>query len=61
MMAVRVAVSQAWGSTLFNLQVSISEAMMPQLVAPASWPANSAFFRLRAMGRMDRSTALLSS
>jgi hypothetical protein len=59
-MAVSVADSYAWGSTPFILQVSISEAMTAQFSAPASWPAKRAFLRFRAMGRMVRSTVLLS-
>ena len=34
--------------------------MVPQFSAPASCPAKSAFLRLRAIGRMVRSTLLLS-
>lgn len=36
----------------------MSEAIVAQCLAPASEPANNAFFRLRAIGRMDRSTVL---
>ena len=43
---VRVPASQACGFTSLSLQVSISEAMAAQLVAPSSLPAKSAFFRL---------------
>jgi hypothetical protein len=53
-MAVSVFSSHAWGSTAFILQVSISEAMTAQFSAPASWPANRAFFLFSAMGRMVR-------
>lgn len=41
--------------------VSTREAMMAQCSAPPSEPANSAFFRLSVIGRIERSTALLSS
>jgi hypothetical protein len=51
-MEVSVFASQAWGSTPFILQVSMSEAMTAQFSAPASCPANRAFFRFKAMGRM---------
>jgi hypothetical protein len=43
------------------LQVSISDAIVAQCSVPPSEPANSAFFRLSAIGRIERSTALLSS
>ena len=43
-----------------SLQVSTKDAMVAQFAAPASWPAKRAFFRFNAMGRMVRSTALLS-
>ncbi len=39
------SVSQACGSTPLIFAVSISEAMIPQFSPPASWPANSQFFR----------------
>jgi hypothetical protein len=58
---VRTSVKYPSGSTSFSLQVSISEAMVAQCSAPPSDPANRAFFRLSAMGRMERSTVLLSS
>ena len=45
----------------FNLQVSIRDATVAQCSAPPSEPANNAFFRLSAIGRMERSTILLSS
>jgi hypothetical protein len=48
------------GSIPHSLQVSISEAMMAQCSPPPSEPANSAFLRLSAIGRIDRSTTLLS-
>src|SRR5258707_10116567 len=35
--------------------------MQAQFSAPWSWPAKSAFLRLRTMGRMPRSTMLVSS
>ena len=40
---------------------SISEAMQAQFSAPSSWPANNAFLRLSTIGRMPRSTLLVSS
>src|SRR3954469_1723156 len=43
-----------------SLQVSINEASMAQFSAPSSEPAKSAFFLLRATGRMLRSTVLES-
>jgi hypothetical protein len=41
-----------------SLQVSISEAMDGQCSALPSEPANRAFFRVSAMGRMERSTVV---
>lgn len=41
-MAVSVLV-KANGSTVMSSQVSISDAMVAQFSAPASWPAKSAF------------------
>jgi hypothetical protein len=38
----------------------MSEATIAQFSAPPSEPAKSAFFRLRAMGRIARSTILES-
>lgn len=49
------------GSTPLRRQVSISEARQAHTSAPSSPPANKAFLRLRAMGRIARSTALVSS
>jgi hypothetical protein len=40
------------------LHVSINEAITAQCSAPPSEPANSAFLRLSAMGRIVRSTTL---
>ena len=57
---VRVSVSQACGFTPLSLQVSMSEAMTAQLAPPSSLPANSAFLRLSAIGRIERSTVLVS-
>src|SRR5512147_2153430 len=57
---VSTSASQASGFTLCNLQVSISEASTAQFSAPRSWPAKSAFLRLSAMGRIERSTVLES-
>ena len=48
------------GSTPLSLQVSMSEAMTAQCSPPPLEPANSAFSRLRAMGRIERSTVLES-
>jgi hypothetical protein len=42
------------------MQVSISEAMTAQCSPPLSEPANNAFLRLSAIGRIERSTMLLS-
>lgn len=43
-----------------ELAGSMSEAMTAQLAPPSSLPANNAFLRLSAIGRMDRSTVLVS-
>jgi hypothetical protein len=43
-----------------SLQVRISEAMTAQCSPPPSEPANMAFLRLSAIGRMARSTTLES-
>src|SRR5260370_37460652 len=48
------------GLTPCSLQVSISEASIAQFSAPSSLPANRAFFLLRAIGRIARSTVLES-
>lgn len=45
-----------YGSTPINLQVSMSEAITAQCSAPPSEPANRAFLRVKASGRMVRST-----
>jgi transposase InsO family protein len=37
-----------------HMQVSISEATMAQFCAPSSWPAKSAFLRVRTCGRVGR-------
>src|SRR5690606_8713922 len=58
---VQCAAGQAYGSTALSLQVSTTEARRPQFRMPASCPESSAFYRLSAIGRMVRSTALLSS
>ena len=42
-----------------SLHVSISDAMMPQFLTPASCPAKRVFFLFKAIGRIMRSTALL--
>ncbi len=57
---VNVSVSQACGLTLLSLAVSMSDAMIAQLAPPSSLPAKSAFLRLKAMGRIERSTVLVS-
>ena len=57
---VSTSASQASGFTPCSLQVSISEASTAQFSAPRSWPANSAFLRLSAIGRIERSTVLES-
>ena len=57
---VSVAVIQASGSTELSLHVSMSDAIIAQLCAPSSWPAKSAFLRLSAMPRIERSTVLES-
>jgi hypothetical protein len=53
---VRMLARYAWGSMALSLQVSISKEMAPQWTAPWSEPANSAFLRLTAIGRIERST-----
>src|SRR5216683_5208936 len=55
---VRTSVGQPRGSTALSLQVSRSEAIMAHPAAPRSWPANSAFFLVRAKPRIERSTDL---
>src|SRR5262245_25334613 len=53
---VSASVIHASGSTLFNLQVSMSEAAIAQFCAPTSCPAKSAFLRVRTIGLIERST-----
>ena len=60
-MRVRTSVRYASGSMAFSLQVSIKDATVAKCSALPSEPANSAFLRLSAIGRMDRSMVLLSS
>ena len=55
-----VARGRSCGSTPLSLQVSISEAITAQCSAPPSEPANRAFLRFSAIGRMVRSTMLVS-
>ena len=55
---VSTSASQASGFTPCNLQVSISEVSTAQFSAPRSWPANSTFLRLSAIGLIERSTVL---
>src|SRR4051812_17334354 len=57
---VRTSATYASGLMPCNLHVSISEASIAQFSAPSSEPAKSAFFLLRATGRMLRSTVLES-
>jgi len=52
--------SQASGSSALRRQVSINEITHAHASAPSSLPAKRAFLRLRQMGRMARSTALMS-
>jgi hypothetical protein len=44
----------------FSLHVSRSDAIIAQLCAPRSCPANKAFLRVSASGRIERSTVLES-
>jgi hypothetical protein len=46
---------------VIQFTVSINEATVAQCPAPPSEPANNAFFRLSAIGRIELSTVLLSS
>src|SRR4051794_34225341 len=57
---VSTSVRYASGLTPWSLQLSISEASIAQFSAPSSLPANRAFFLLRAIGRIARSTVLES-
>ena len=45
---------------LFNLQVSISDAMRAQVRPPSSCPAKRAFLRFKVIGRIVFSTGLVS-
>ena len=47
------------GFTWLSLHVSIRDAIAAQFSPPSSLPANSAFFRDRATGRMARSTGFV--
>ena len=49
------------GLTAFSLQVSTRDAMCAQFLPPSLLPANRAFFLDSLIGRMARSTLLLSS
>ena len=51
---------QAYGSTPFILQVSISVAARAHETAPSSWPANNAFFFVSFSGRIRFSTKFVS-
>ena len=55
------SLSQANGSTSFSFADWIRVAMIAQCFPPLSEPANKAFSRPRATGRMARSTVLVSS
>src|SRR5450755_2711118 len=57
---VRTSVVQARGSTELSLHVSSSDAIMAHPAAPRSWPANSAFFLVKAKPRIERSTVFES-
>jgi len=57
---VNKLVKYACGSTPLSLQVSISEASPAQFSPPSSLPANRLFFLDSAIGRMVRSTQLVS-
>src|SRR5690348_1854146 len=57
---VSTSVRYASGLTPCSLQLSINEASIAQFSAPSSLPANRAFFLLRAIGRIARSTVLES-
>src|SRR5438128_1338586 len=57
---VSTSARYASGLMLCNLHVSINEASIAQFSAPSSEPAKSAFFLVRATGRMLRSTVLES-
>jgi hypothetical protein len=58
--SVSTSVRYAFGLTPWSLQVSISEASIAQFSALSSLPANRAFFLLRAIERIARSTVLES-
>lgn len=53
---VMTSVKEARGAKPFRLQVSTSEAIPAQCQLPACDQANSAFSRIRARGRLVRST-----
>src|SRR4051794_30790205 len=55
------SVSQVWGSTPCNFAVLISDARIAHRSPPESDPAKRAFFRPNGIGRMARSTVLLST
>jgi hypothetical protein len=57
---VMTSARQTCGSMPPSLQVSISEAMVAQCSPPPSEPAKRAFFLLSAIGRIVRSTTLVS-
>ena len=57
---VSTSCSQANGSMPLSFAVSTSEATIAQRLAPPSLPANNAFLRPSAIGRIERSTGLVS-
>jgi hypothetical protein len=60
-MRCRTSLSQAKGSTLLSFAVAMREQTVAHRMPPPSEPANRWFLRPSAMGRMARSTGLLSS
>ena len=56
-----VCVSHALGSTSLSRAVASNDAIVAQVAPPASDPANKVFFRVMQIGRIARSTLLLSS
>src|SRR6516225_1717804 len=57
---VSTSVSQASGSTSFNLALWINDAAIDQCRPPLSEPANNEFFLVMTIGLMARSTAFVS-
>src|ERR1700722_1593068 len=60
-MRASVWVSHALGLTSLRRAVASNEAIVAHVSPPASEPANRAFFRVMVIGRIARSTMLLSS